>query len=162
VKQAQISPDRVVFEITERSAIQVETIVRESNRLRSLGFRIALDDVGAGNMGLEVLRHVPVDFVKIDRSLISQALVDNTAHAVLSGILAFARRAGTFVIAEGIETRAMLDMVEQAGLPSASGEGGVHGAQGYLFGRPSQSIAHDRAGHGGVLTLRRGTPHEVA
>jgi EAL domain-containing protein (putative c-di-GMP-specific phosphodiesterase class I) len=76
-----------------------------------------------------------VDFVKIDRSVIAEALTDESAAAVLSGILAFARRARTFVIAEGIETQAMLDGILQAS------KGEVQAVQGFLFGRPSETVA---------------------
>ena len=106
-----------------------------------MGFQIALDDVGAGNAGLEMLRRVPVDYVKLDRSVVTQALVDETAYGVLSGIIAFARRTRTFVIAEGIETQEMLDVTFRAGLPDPESEGGVQGAQGYLLGRPNEMIA---------------------
>jgi diguanylate cyclase (GGDEF)-like protein len=145
VAVAGLSPSQIVFEVTERSVTNVNTVVREVKRLRSLGFRIALDDVGAGNAGLEMLRQVTVDFVKIDRSVISEALVDESAAAVLSGIVAFARRAHTFVIAEGIETLAMLDEIQQ------TSEGGVHAVQGFLFGRPSEAIV--QAAPGIVLSL---------
>jgi diguanylate cyclase (GGDEF)-like protein len=140
VECAGLAPSRVVFEITERSVARVETVVREARRLRALGFHLALDDVGAGNAGLDMLRRVAVDFVKIDRSVIAQALTDEGAAGVLSGIIAFARRTGTFVIAEGIETQAMLDIVQVAGLPDTSDDTGIQGVQGYLFGRPADVI----------------------
>lgn len=141
VKSAGIQPWRVVLEITERSIGRVDMVVREAERLRGMGFQIALDDVGAGNAGLEMLRRVPVDYVKLDRSVVTQALVDETAYGVLSGIIAFARRTRTFVIAEGIETQEMLDVTFRAGLPDPESEGGVQGAQGYLLGRPNEMIA---------------------
>jgi len=140
IRDAGLVPARVVVEITERSVARVDVMVREARRLHDLGFRLALDDVGAGNAGLDMLRQVPVDFVKIDRSVIAEALIDEAAAAVLSGIIAFARHARTFVIAEGIETQAMLSIVHLAGLPDPEVDGGVQGVQGYLFGRPSLGI----------------------
>jgi diguanylate cyclase (GGDEF)-like protein len=140
VERAALAPSRVVFEITERSVARVEIVVREARRLRELGFHLALDDVGAGNAGLDMLRRVAVDFVKIDRSVVAQALTDEGAAGVLSGIIAFARRTGTFVIAEGIETQAMLDIVQVAGLPDTTVDTGIQGVQGYFFGRPAEVI----------------------
>jgi len=140
LQAAGMSPSRIVFEITERSVARADIVVREARRLHELGFLLALDDVGAGNAGLDMLRRVTVDFVKIDRSVIAQALIDDSAAAVLSGIIAFARHARTFVIAEGIETRAMLDIIREAGMPDPATQGGVQGVQGYLFGRPSEVI----------------------
>jgi len=136
VAAAGLMPAQIVFEITERAVARAEMVVREAKRLRAAGFRLALDDVGAGNAGLEVLRHVPVDFVKIDRGVVSEALVDASAAAVLTGIVAFARKANTFVIAEGIETPAMLEMIDRIMRPSDAAERAIQGAQGYLLGKP--------------------------
>jgi diguanylate cyclase (GGDEF)-like protein len=140
VVAAGLAPSRVVLEITERAIARIDMVVREARRLRASGFQVALDDVGAGNAGLEILRRLPVDYMKLDRSVVAEALVDQAAYAVLSGIVAFARRTHTFVIAEGIETQEMLDVVWRAGLPDATTEGGIQGAQGYLLGKPSEVL----------------------
>lgn len=130
-ESADISPDRVVFEITERSAAPLSSVIRQAKRLRELRFKVALDDVGAGNSGLELLSQLPVDFVKIDRAVVGRAVTDITADAVLSAILAFAGKTGSAVIVEGIETEAALRYVSDAG---------AEFAQGYLLGRPSEVI----------------------
>jgi EAL domain-containing protein (putative c-di-GMP-specific phosphodiesterase class I) len=139
VTAAGLTPARVVLEITERSLARPAVVSREARRLRDLGFRIALDDVGAGSTGLEMLRRVPVDYLKIDREIVAGALTDATARSVLAAILAFAREAETRVIAEGIESEAMLDLLDQAGRARAGRP--VYGVQGYLTGRPSPIIA---------------------
>jgi diguanylate cyclase (GGDEF)-like protein len=157
VQRANLDPSQIVFEITERSVMRVETVVREARRLRELGFRLALDDVGAGNAGLDMLRRVSVDFVKIDRSVVAQALTDEGAAGVLSGIIAFARRAHTSVIAEGIETEAMLDIVHRASLPDPSADNGILGVQGYFFGRPGEAIEPAHVANGTVLPFERRT-----
>ena len=105
--------------------------MREAKRLRSLGFGLALDDTGAGNAGLEVLSQLPVDFVKIDRAVVAKGLTDKTARGVLTGITAIARETAAYVIAEGIENIEMFDLVRQMG---------VQGVQGYLLGRPSETL----------------------
>jgi EAL domain-containing protein (putative c-di-GMP-specific phosphodiesterase class I) len=140
VGDSGLEPRRIVFEITERSVGRMDMVVREGKRLKSLGFRLALDDVGAGNAGLDMLRQITIDFVKIDRAVIAQALIDESAAAVLAGIIAFARHARTFVIAEGVETQPMLEIVNRAGQRDPSVDGGVQGVQGFLFGRPSEVI----------------------
>jgi diguanylate cyclase (GGDEF)-like protein len=159
VERAALTPAQIVFELTERSVSRVETVVREARRLRELGFRLALDDVGAGNSGLDMLRRVSVDFVKIDRTVTALALTDEGAAGVLSGIIAFARRTGTFVIAEGIETRAMLDIVHSASLPDPDADTGIQGVQGYLFGRPAEVIEPARVGSGTVLSFEKRVAH---
>jgi diguanylate cyclase (GGDEF)-like protein/PAS domain S-box-containing protein len=134
---AGYEPRQVVLEITERTDARKELLVPEAARLRSLGFKLALDDVGAGNAGLEMLRALPVDFIKIDRVVVANAVEDRGARAVMLGIMAFARESGSFVIAEGIETEAMLELARD---PEPQGEvrpAGAHGAQGHLLGRPA-------------------------
>jgi EAL domain-containing protein (putative c-di-GMP-specific phosphodiesterase class I) len=140
MEEAGIDPGRVVWEITERSIARIEVVVRETNRLRALGVKIGLDDVGAGNAGLEMLRRLPVDYLKIDRGVISEALVDTAAAGVLAAIIAFAQRTNTYVIAEGIETEAMLAGIKDAGRPVRSDQTAVQAAQGYLFARPQEHI----------------------
>ncbi len=131
VEAAGLTPGRVVLEITEQLPVRPRDMIRAAKRLRALGFRLAIDDVGAGNAGLEMLRQLPVDFVKIDRGVIEEALDDATARAVFLAIVAFAREARSHVIAEGIETAAMFALAQQAG---------VRGAQGYLLGRPNAVV----------------------
>ena len=94
VAAAGLTPARVVLEITERAVTRPEVVAREAGRLRAAGFRLALDDVGAGNAGLEMLRQLPVDYVKIDRAVVVGALTDTMARAVLAAIVAFARQCG--------------------------------------------------------------------
>ncbi len=139
VRAAGLSPERVVLEITERCLARPAVVRRETKRLRELGFNIALDDMGVGYTGLDMLRMVPVDYLKVDREIVAGALVDTTARSVLAAILAFALEAGTFVIAEGIENEAMLDFLCQAARESPDRQ--VHAVQGYLLGRPSFELA---------------------
>jgi PAS domain-containing protein len=137
VRGAGYEPDQVVLEITERTDARKELLVPEAARLRRLGFKLALDDVGAGNAGLEMLRALTVDFIKIDRAVVANAVDDRGARAVMLAIMAFARESGAFVIAEGIETEAMLELARD---PDPTGEArpvGAQGAQGFLLGRPA-------------------------
>ena len=77
---AGLTAERVVLEITERAIVQRDVLVQKAEQLRRLGFRLALEDAGAGNAGLEMLSQVSVDFVKIDRAIISNALSDKSAR----------------------------------------------------------------------------------
>ena len=94
-----------------------------------------------------MLRALPVDFIKIDRAVVANAVADRSARAVMLAIMAFAHESGSFVIAEGIETEAMLELARD---PEPEGEvrpAGAHGAQGFLLGRPapvpSESPSYD-------------------
>lgn len=124
-----IAPDRVVVELTERSMERPVNVIREANRLRAAGFRLALDDVGSGNAGLALLGSLSVEYIKIDRSVVSAAVSGRVGRAVYAGILAIARENGSYVIAEGIEDDAMYRFV------SVNRE--VRGIQGYHIGPPA-------------------------
>lgn len=131
VVSAGLTPSRVVVEITERSIVKLADVVQKVKFLRLMGFRVALDDAGAGNAGLEMLSQLPVDFIKIDRDVVQHALTDQIAYGVLAGIITIARASGASIVAEGIENTEMLDMVQRLE---------VQCAQGYLLGRPSETI----------------------
>jgi len=131
VVAAGLTIDRIVLELTERSMVRLADIIWEAKQLQRLGFRLALDDTGAGNAGLEMLSQLQVDFVKVDRAVVANALSDKTAHAILTAIQTIAREANVYVIAEGIENLEMLGLV---------GRVGIQGVQGNLLGRPSETI----------------------
>jgi diguanylate cyclase (GGDEF)-like protein len=136
-----LEPERVVLEITERSDARLDQVVADATRLRSLGFRLALDDVGAGNAGLEMLRRLPVDFVKIDQSIIAAAVEDTQAQAVLLAIIAYSGRAEALVIAEGIESQEILEFVRSAAELDLLRDPPIRGGQGFLLGRPSRDLS---------------------
>lgn len=138
IESAGIAKERVVFEITEKSDVAVEAIAEAVVALRLHGLSVAMDDVGAGNNGLSMLRKVPVDYVKIDRGVILAAAAGGTGRAALMAILAFASASGAVVIAEGIEDEGMFAVVRDvASQTILRGKPGlIHGVQGFLFGFP--------------------------
>lgn len=146
VRAAGLAPEHVVLEITEHGTIDRQLMAEEVARLRGQGFQVAIDDVGTGDAGLEVLGRVDVDYLKIDRSIIAGALAPSTARAVLLAVLAFGGATGAKIIAEGIESAEMLEFVRTLG--SETHPGGVCAAQGYHLGMPaSQPVlqtGHDR------------------
>ncbi len=140
VQQAGLSPQRVVVEVTERFGGRTASVVRCLDRLRQQGFKIAVDDVGTGNSGLEMLRTIGAEFVKLDRSIVTAAATEPGARAVLMAMATFARQTGALVIAEGIEdedTLGFLRALDEQGLDS---EPMIQGAQGFGLGRPSPSL----------------------
>ncbi len=132
-----LRPERVVIEITERSVAHLDNVIVVGRLLRSAGFRIALDDTGAGHAGLEIMSRLQFDYVKIDRAIIVKAMSDRSASGVVAAIVAFARVTGAYVIAEGIEDIEMLDFIDGTGRAVAPAGRGICGAQGYLLQRPS-------------------------
>ena len=139
VRDAGMTPDRIVIEITERSVTQVDVVIGAALELRKLGFRLALDDTGAGNSGLEMLSRLPLDFVKIDREVVARAVFDKKARGVVAGIIAIANASDAYVIAEGIETTEMLKLV-CGSMARVIDISRVHGVQGYLLRQPRETF----------------------
>jgi len=141
VERAGLTPQAVVVEVTERSGGRTERVIKRLKHLREQGFKIAVDDVGTGNSGLEMLSKIDAEFVKLDRSIICAAATESSARAVLMAMATFARQTGAFVIAEGIEDEDILQFLrainEQHELAS---DAIIQGGQGYGLGRPSPEL----------------------
>jgi diguanylate cyclase (GGDEF)-like protein len=137
VKDAKLAPAQIVIEVTERFGGRTEAVVKCLQHLRAQGFKIALDDVGTGNAGLEMLRHVQADYVKLDRSIVTAATTEPTARAVLMAMATFAHATGSYVIAEGIEDQETIDFLHHVGSQHLSTANLIKGGQGYGLGRPS-------------------------
>lgn len=131
-KYKNISPTQITIEITERDSIDgMEYFIYNINLLRNLGFRIAVDDTGAGYASLNTISEIMPDIIKIDRSVIQDIDKNSVKESMLKGLLLVAREAGSLVVAEGIESE------EEASVLSRNR---VDLAQGYLFARPASLI----------------------
>jgi len=142
VERAGLTPQAVVVEVTERFGGRTERVIKRLKRLREQGFKIAVDDVGTGNSGLEMLSKIHAEFVKLDRSIITAAATESSARAVLMAMATFARQTGAFVIAEGIEDEDILEFLrainEEHELASDTI---IQGGQGFGLGRPSHELS---------------------
>jgi diguanylate cyclase (GGDEF)-like protein len=143
VADAGLDPARVVIEVTERAGARTTAVLKAIHHLRERGFRIAIDDVGSGNSGLEMLRGARPDFIKVDRSIVATAADDPASHAVLLAITAFAAQSGSYLIAEGIEELDSLSFLRTLGA-GVEDRLGVDGAQGYGLGRPGVDMPPSR------------------
>ncbi len=143
-RRSGLVPEQVVLELTEREGVeQVDRLRRSVAACRAVGFHIAADDVGAGNAGLRLLSQIQFDIVKIDLSLVQRGAEHDAALAVMTSIQQLAQRWGAGVIAEGIETPEQLELVR--GL-------GIGAGQGYLLGRPGESLDLATVDLDGLLT----------
>jgi EAL domain-containing protein (putative c-di-GMP-specific phosphodiesterase class I) len=140
VERAGLAPEQVVVEVTERFGGRTTAVVKCLRRLREQGFQIALDDVGTGNSGLEMLSQIGVDFVKIDRSIVVGAETEPSARAVLMAMATFAHQTGAYVIAEGIEDEETLEFLRDIDERDLRSDTVIQGGQGYGLGRPSTTI----------------------
>jgi len=137
VEAAGLVRERIVVEVTERFGGRVSAVVKALERMRELGFRVALDDVGTGNSGLEMLRRVGAEFVKIDGSIVSAAATEPNARAVLLAMATFAHQTGSFVIAEGIEDAETVEFLRHVHEHAAHTGQIIRGGQGFALGVPA-------------------------
>jgi len=127
-----ISADNVVIELTEQApADDLELLDKALHHYRSMGFSIALDDLGAGYSSLRLWSELRPDYVKIDRYFIDGIHLDPVKREFVESILKIARASRAHVIAEGIELREELAVL--AGM-------GIDLVQGYLLGRPLELL----------------------
>jgi EAL domain-containing protein (putative c-di-GMP-specific phosphodiesterase class I) len=127
VHEAGIDPSQLVFEVVESHAVADRGhLVSVLDHYRSLGWRVALDDAGAGWSSLSLLAAVRPDVVKLDKALV-QELPDDGARTVLRAVIDLAHQLGAVVVAEGIETERLAEEVTALGADLG---------QGWLFGRP--------------------------
>jgi EAL domain-containing protein (putative c-di-GMP-specific phosphodiesterase class I)/GGDEF domain-containing protein len=122
-------PDRVVIEITERTAIKDYPKFRERLRaFREIGFRFAVDDAGSGYAGLGSIANLEPDFIKLDISLINGIDTNFIKQNLVETMVRFANDHGAKVIAEGVERAEEFKAVKDLG---------VHLVQGFFLHRPS-------------------------
>ncbi len=97
----------VVLEITERRPLdEVPDVKDRVLRLRALGFRVAVDDLGAGYSGLTSIATLEPEFVKLDRTLLSGIDGELTKRRLVGSVASLSREMGIAVVAEGVETEA--------------------------------------------------------
>ena len=119
---------RLVIEVIESSALARRSVAHDVLRdLRAMGFRIAIDDLGAGYANLSTLAFLKADFVKLDRGLIQNVPGNPRVGRLLRHLIDFAHEEDMFVVAEGIETEAEFDALKALG-PDLM--------QGFWLGRP--------------------------
>ena len=141
---AGLKPSQVVLEITERSAVAPEVIGAAARQLRDEGFAIAIDDVGSGSNGIEMLRRVPFDYLKVDRGIVTTAVDGGEGRPAMMAILAFARESNAQVLAEGVETEDCLQLVQDIARGPAHRDGDlIQLVQGFLLGMPTEGFAGD-------------------
>jgi len=115
-KSRKFSPARMQIEITENIMDSSRAIFKETvQKLQKNGFVVAIDDFGRGFSNLTRIASVPVNTIKLDGSLIQEAISDDRVHVVMKTAIKMAHALGSSVVVEGVETLAQLRMAEKAG-----------------------------------------------
>ncbi|MEA2496525.1 MAG: hypothetical protein QOJ29_4436 [Thermoleophilaceae bacterium] len=128
LRETGIDASRLVLEITETAAIEsMEEARTFAERLAALGCHLALDDFGSGFGSFYYLKHLPLDYLKIDGDFIRHITTNPFDHAVVRSIVQMADSVGHHTVAEFVVDEPTLEAVRELG---------VHFAQGYYVGMP--------------------------
>ncbi len=120
--KAQVSPERIVIEITEKLVIENYNLFRETMAyFTDLGMSFAVDDVGAGYSGLESIARLKPHFLKIDMTLVRDVHESRVNREMVKAIMSLGRGIGSTVIAEGIQTQEETDALLSMGIDYGQG-----------------------------------------
>lgn len=128
IKESGIDPNQLELELTESILIDdLELTLQVLTRLRAMGVRMAIDDFGTGYSSLNYLKQFPVDTLKIDQSFIRSLPTNSDDAQITRTIISMAHNLGLGVIAEGVETEAQLEFLQQTQCEEV---------QGFFFSKP--------------------------
>ncbi|MEO0826451.1 MAG: EAL domain-containing protein [Cyanobacteria bacterium J06642_9] len=127
-QQGRLNPAHLAIEITEREIIEAEDLVRDRiGQLHQLGVQVAIDDFGTGYSSFHSIVALPIDILKLDRSLISSIADDDRMQAAVSAILQMTTQLNIHSVGEGVEFEEDAKILQQLGLDLA---------QGFLYAKP--------------------------
>jgi diguanylate cyclase (GGDEF)-like protein/PAS domain S-box-containing protein len=148
-----VSPSAIVLEVTESAVMEdIEKAKATLNHLRSLGFRLALDDFGSGYSSISMLKTLPFDILKIDRAFVRDTEGMALGPTTLGAIIDIGKSLKLTIIAEGIETAEQSMGLERLGCDLL---------QGFRFFRPMDAKAHSQVLLQGTAQLRTACRRDV-
>ncbi|MBI6940819.1 EAL domain-containing protein [Pseudomonas putida] len=118
----QLDPAQLEVEVAETSLMyNIDAAIKQVHRLRALGVRVALDDFGAGDCSLRMLRDLPIDTLKLDRHLVARLPSSAADAALVRSVMGLCEAYGITVIAEGVETQAQAAWLKANGCTYVQG-----------------------------------------
>jgi diguanylate cyclase (GGDEF)-like protein len=127
-----VTPDRIVFEITERETIKnISLLTKFVAALKMEGFLLAVDDFGSGFSSYHYIKHFPIDFLKIEGEFVLNMVKSERDAAFVRSIATLARELGIRTVAEFVESEEVLEQARAAGIDYM---------QGWHIGRPGPNI----------------------
>ncbi|TRZ66712.1 MAG: EAL domain-containing protein [Rhodocyclaceae bacterium] len=140
LRSSGANPALLKLELTESVVLNnIDEVITRMSQIKALGVTSSLDDFGTGFSSLAYLKRLPLDQLKIDQSFVRDIISDPNDAAIVQAIIALGRSLGIQVIAEGVETEAQLNFLNESGCKHY---------QGYYFSRPLPIDAFEQ------LTLR--------
>jgi diguanylate cyclase (GGDEF)-like protein len=128
LREHGVPAEALTVEVTESATLaDPDRAVRVLSALKASGVGVSIDDFGTGNASIEYLARLPVDEIKIDRSFVTDMCENSRAEAIVHSTIDLARHLDLNVVAEGIETTAVLDHLARLGCDTG---------QGYVISRP--------------------------
>lgn len=127
LRKYNMAAERLTLEITESAVMTSERGIEELNLLRDMGIKISIDDYGTGQSTLSYLKKLPATELKIDRSFASLVLDSKDDETVVASTVILAHDLGMTVVAEGVETKEILEKLAQMNCDEI---------QGYYIGKP--------------------------
>lgn len=121
--ESNLSPELIEMELTETTLMTYNNhLFNETiNRLHDIGIKIAIDDFGTGYSSLFRLKHLPIDTLKIEKSFVQDAVVNQNSAIIVSCLIALGKNLGMNVVAEGIETKQQLEFLLDHECPQGQG-----------------------------------------
>lgn len=136
VDKYEIPHELIKLELTESIfAENKQQLIVTTNKLKAHGFKIVMDDFGTGSSSFPVVKDIPFDAVKLDRSFFGESMVDERGRATLVSMIDLLVHLGFKIIAEGVETAREVFQLK---------EWGCQIIQGFVFGRPVESTVFER------------------
>lgn len=128
LQESGAKPSHLKLELTESIVLEnIDETIAKMRELKLLGLSFSLDDFGTGYSSLQYLKQLPLDQIKIDRSFVRDIASDPNDAAIVQAIIAMSDALALSVLAEGVETDAQRDFLN---------DHGCHNFQGFLFGKP--------------------------
>ena len=128
LQETGLPPALLELEVTETAVMaNLVEATRQLTHIRALGISVALDDFGTGYASLELVRELPLDKLKLDRSFVTGAESNTRRQVIVAAVIRLARDLNLQVVAEGVETQHQVDLLRAVQCPLA---------QGYFYARP--------------------------
>jgi len=154
LETSRLDPSLLVLEVAEATVVKDTALVAERlSEFKALGVQIAVDNFGAAYATLSQLQRLPLDIVKIDRSLIADIGKDDSGTAMIRTLVQIADGLGLQTVAEGVEHEVQLNELRDAG---------CSGALGYLFSQPVDAEALDTLFDDAEALAKSGSPGQAA